>query len=91
MFKYRLAQINGRVIVCSMNSLKDYFSGRMEGGVAFTSSKPFVVMNWPDKWQCKMFDSEDEARRFIDTTKTTDPSIASAPLYAFKDGGWQRL
>jgi hypothetical protein len=48
-------------------------------------------MNWPDDWQCKMFDSEDEARRFVDGTQTTDPSIASAPLYAFKDGEWHRL
>ena len=63
----------------------------MDGGLAFSSPMPFVLMNWPNETGCMTFETEVEARRFVAAEKIRDPFTACGPLYGFSDGKWNRL
>jgi hypothetical protein len=71
--------------------MTDDFCGNMEGGIAFTSPKPFVLLGWPGETDAKTFDTEDDARQFTARVKIQDPFVTFARLYGFSGGKWNRL
>jgi hypothetical protein len=69
----------------------DNYSGIMEGGIHFEAPKPFVLLGWPAPKDALPFDSEGQARKFIDETKRRDPYVTFARLYRFEEGKWNPL
>ena len=67
------------------------YSGNMDGEIYFTSPKPFVLLDWPSQGKANPFDSEEEARQFIEKQRILDRFVTFARFYGFSGGEWKLL
>ena len=66
------------------------YTGKMDGAIIFTAPKPFVILGWGET-DAKFFDTEHEARQFLNKAKCLDKYAAFARMYGFAEARWVRL
>ena len=73
--------------MCYNSCMNDY-CGNIEGQMSFSAPKPFALLGWPSEHpsDAEIFDSEGEARKFIETSAVHDPFVKFARLHKFSEG-----
>jgi hypothetical protein len=67
------------------------YCGVIEEGISFTCARPFVLMHWPQLDESMSFETEADARHFIEAVQTATPYATLPMLYGFANGKWVRI